>query len=73
MSNHLKIICPEVATSVGEISLNGKRLDDVVAFKVESSASEPYVRVTVEFLAAFEFDGTGDTKTQGRNLEFTSR
>ena len=73
MSNHLKISCPDVATSVGEISLNGKRLDDVVAFKVEASASEPYVRVTVEFLSAFEFDGFGEAKTQGRTLDFTSR
>ncbi|MGH9734345.1 MAG: hypothetical protein ACRD8A_07135 [Candidatus Acidiferrales bacterium] len=75
MKNHLKIVCPEITPSMGEVTLNGKPLRDIVSLKIELSGKrdDPFVKVTAEFYSSFELEGVfSQIKTDGHKVAITA-
>lgn len=73
--NHLKITCPEITNSFGEVTLNGKPLHHIRSLRIDipESADSPFVIVTATFLSSVGLDAFVRTpKKRNRRLEFSS-
>lgn len=56
--NRLRITCPELTNSFGEVLLNGKPLHHIKSLRIDipESADSPFIMVTAKFLASVDLD-----------------
>jgi hypothetical protein len=56
--NRLKINCPEITASVGEVLLNGKPLRDLISLRIDipESRTKQFIKVTAELYSAVDVD-----------------